>query len=895
MPASLTDQPVLLANDWKGYLRKIDPTVQPFNTLAFPSINCTVPEIDKVVPDKGKTLVGQQFTENSGMIGNKKMFTNLGGQVLEVRVWRSLLVPAKNDVIEVLYQNNWLQITEDTNPIPVGAHRYSMDDWWDSNLMPAESKNLSRLVWVNGYQDPSTKQGRVYSWTGGITAIIGVTPTTLTISATTTWRSLGFTEDAANNAYVVVHGISHQLTNPADLDTSVINVASTAGIVNGDIATSRIEEDIVPIPFDYCCENKGYMFYGNWLFQKLYQSNGFNDVARQEIIQSQALQNDLSITNSSSYTGTGSHRYKILITAVHPASNTQFFTGTGIDDGTYDTSAYTGVGNNTYKLTMVANFGFTFVGNPAIIPNSGDILTGSISGAIGRVAFLDSGGQDPQLVLLSANGFVPNDIISGSQGTPYGTVATATWEDWFQLYKNNVAITPIGYVPFIAYGLNPSISPQTVSFVDNLSITFQNATGHTPGDSFTLNLQTGAPDEFTIQLDQNTPSAPVSITGGVQNIAPGIDIIFAGTTGHIVGDYWIIQVDQAITRAWVNFYETLPIRKVGEGHIYQLASNFWTMGVQEEQIYVNMSYGQWAVVNSLLSGDQQTESLSLTPLKQASSNKVIDPWLIGNMENDLVYVTVDKNLDYIGRLQLYQLPQVDNLSDPVKLDFLECDFTGGGIEYIGKRMYITSPPQGLALCYDNLKKYWQAPKSFTEIGIPSIVGNDLFMHSNTRNQSFTMFTSTAGDNGAAYAVRIRTPYSSVGSRWKSKNSSMSFIEGYITGNPILTHRVYLGVAGCGGIFPHTVAPPAICVPPDRAPFGAGSFGSHSNGSDVFSQGSYFQEIWKGYAPILQYYFIAFELECISTNHTWALLSMGVNAIWSNTGNNNLVNQANVVQ
>jgi len=893
LPQTLIDQPSLLSNKWKGYYRKIDPTVLPLNTLTFPSVNCTIPNFDRIVPDKGKKLLGQVYTENTPIIGNKEKFVNLAGDEMEVRVWNSIDTPGKGDVIEVLYNGSWVAITETTNPLPVGVHRYSFDDWWDSNIDLSLSKNLPRLIWVNGYEDSSTKKGAVFSWTGGIVAIDSLTPTTLTIANNTPWRSLGFTEDINGDAFIVINGTSYQLVDPTDLDTDTIALASTTGITVGDIATNKIEEDEVPIPFDFCRENKGYMYYGNWKQRKLYQSNAFNHPATQLVTQSNAIQDDLTTTNDSEYTGTGVHTYKVSIDTISPPENNQVYSGTGANDAAFDTTNYSASGKNVYKVSVVADFGMTFVGTPTgwIV---GEIVQGGTSGALARVFSPDSGGSDLFLITISGT-FAVGEVVTGQSSGTFGTTASVTYQSVVQTFKNGVSYTPTGFTTFVGYQFLVNTYTNIIDgldFVIGTTNTGDNWATHDVGDYWELTISEGGADTFTVQVDDATPGGSTAITGAAQNIAPGVDIQFVSTTGHAVGDFWVITVNQKVERAWVDFYYTLPVRKPGEGYIFTLPSNFWTMDTQEEQMYVNTSYGQWVIVTTQLSGDLQSESIQMTPLKQSGSNKVIDPWLTGHIENDLVYVTVDKNLDSIGRKEFLQLPQSSNLSDPVKLDFLESTFVGGGIKYVGKRLYISSPVEGIMHCYDKLMKYWQPPKKFVEMGIPSIVGNELIVHSNIRNQSFTMFAD-ATDNGSAYTVTIRTPYTAADNRWKSKNSSMSFVEGYIEGNPQLTHTVLLEPYGCGGILPHTIDS-VVCIAADRAPLGEGPLGSHPLGSDVSINGNYFQEIYKSYSPILSYYFLAMQIECTSKNHTWSILSLGMNAMYSNTGNNSLVNPSTKV-
>jgi len=92
---------------------------------------------------------------------------------------------------------------------------------------------------------------------------------------------------------MVINGVSYQLETPSDLDTNSIDIKNTAGISIGDIATSKIEVDEVPIPFDMCRQNKRYMFYGNWDQRDLYQSNAYNRLSKISITSFQAIQNDL--------------------------------------------------------------------------------------------------------------------------------------------------------------------------------------------------------------------------------------------------------------------------------------------------------------------------------------------------------------------------------------------------------------------------------------------------------------------------------------------------------------------------------------------------------------------------------------------------------------------------
>lgn len=974
LPTALIDHPSFLAQDWQGYFHLQDPTVLPFNVLTFPSQNCSIPLKDKIVPDLGKTILGQVANEFVGFNGNQQKFKNLGGIEMEVRTFPSL-DPNLKDVVEVLYNGSWLQITQNVNPLPRGVHEVYFDQWFDTNLSPAFSLNSPRLVWVNGYEDTTTHKGLVFSWTGGIAVIVSfVANTSISIDPNTTWESLGFVnpltagvinydtlvgafvlsetitggtsgataiimtdsntsltiryvagtfvvgetitggtsgatakvtnyyapQSTGSSGNIIINGLLYTITS--GWETNILLTANTAGISVGDIATSQIETDISPIPFDMAKQNKGYMFYGNWKMRDLYMSNAFNRSSNYTITFFQGgLLNDLVIdTGTNVYTGTTESVFHIVIDSITPDVETQTFTGSGPSDAFFDTTGYSvvaGVGGaiNHYKISMMADTTLVFVGAP-FATTVGETVIGTVSGAQATVIKNITNGGVTWLgvKLLTINMFNFNEAVNFSTTVGAPVLQQAGFQNWIQGTKNNVVFnlnTGFGVLDITPLTTSPIAAAEGMP--DGLSITFVNFKFHTSGDVFGLDIRKGGIDTFQWQKDGGDFTSNIPITANAfQPLSDGVQIKFLNANGHTLGDFWNITAIPQVTRAWDNFYYALPVRRPGEGYKFRLPSNFWTMDTQEDSIYVNGSYGDWSVVSTELSSDLQSESVSLTPLKQAGALKVLYPYLTGHINDDLIFVGVDKKLNTLGRQQFLEKPQTGYLSEPVQLDFDASSFIGGRIKYLDKKVYISSPEDAILHCYDTYKKYWQPPKSFPEVALLSIVDNTLITHSNTRNQSYTMFTSTSGDNDMSYTVEIRTPYWS-GDRWNQKLSNNSFIEGYIQGNPQLIHTVYLGVEGCGGIFPHEVEP-IVCLFTDRAPFGEGPFGSHPNGSDMAIQGSYFAEIWKGYKPVLQYYFIQLGITCTAKTHSYALLGLGMNGMWAESGNNTLVNPSIVV-
>lgn len=1072
VPVLKTKSPDFSFELWKGYWNMPDPTTLTSlikeSVLTYPSVNCSIPYNDMVVPDKGKTILGVPYTETVSINGQYTKYVNKNGDQMEVRTWRSVANIALGDVVEVYWTNpvtgisSWVRITENNNPLDLAKtttdpitnitsiQRFKFTQWSDVSLNGI-SYQIPRLIWVNGTTE-------IKSWTGGITVVGTVTGTTVQTQSGKTWDSLGFPNltpapQTLTGVNITVNGILYTVTGGWDTDT--LTMASTAGISTGDIAISPPNQvtatndltinyaitsgmtyfvpnetvtgsvsgatgivssvtvgqapvlTVMPltgtfvgtdsltgsvsgatgtitnltlgaVTFDYCDTLQNYVLYGNWTSKQFYISNEYNYIATQTITGSAAVQNDMTVSQSSAYTGLGYHTYTVTIDSTHPEINIQNFysvTG-GVNNAsilTNGTTQYIGVGENKYTLAIVSDFEITH-GAVTGTWTLGEIVTGSTSLATAIVVF-DVANTNLELKWKSGV-FQPSETITGRSSGAHTTSIIVRYRNSWQFFKN-------GLQQFGAGTVTPVITG-TTTLLDGLTIIFPALYSYNVGDYWTLDIQNESADTYSVSVDGNPPVAgetgisivpqsgtltftltsvqdfvagtivqgsssgaigTIQSTNGtstmtlvnvlgifeiaetistinqtiqatgtsvtyipipidqplLQNNNQGIQIGFSSAIGHTVGDTWTITASQSVTNGYASFYYDLPVRLPGQGYIATLPSNFWTMGNQENTEYINMQNGQWWYFQRILSRNDQQETLVFEPLKVACSNKCIDPWLIGYMENDLIFVGIDKVLNLIGRLELIQLPQIGNLSKPVQNDFNNGTFTGGTIVYMNKILNITSPQQSIQFQYNNNVgcKYWNPPKTFSENGMQSIIQvngeNVLITHSNFRNQSFTMFTNSNGDgeNNDEYTITIRTPYEIFRNRWIQKQSNMAFSEGYITGKPPLIHTVFCDVNGSSGIFPHIMQPVVDSVT-DTSSLGQGSNGSHPLGSDTTTASGYWHEIWPNYADSLNWRFLAIQIDCTTTSHTYSFLSLGMNAIDANFNNNPITQTQSVL-
>lgn len=808
---SLSDQPATLFASFIGYLRHADATTIPKNALTYPSQNCFVPMRDKIVPRGGSTPLGAPFTAGKfwPVVGHKKSFGTMGGVNVEVRVSRSDNGNL-NDIIEVLYPNpltganQWYPISTGIwgvlpstlsawNSVPPGAHEYYMDSWFDTNLNPARSLNVSRLIWTNGLS-------YIFSWIGAIAPIADVSGS------------------IASNYYLTTSfgTVVFEPLFPGAYTTGEVITGSTSG------ATAVVHSFAI-----------------------------VNSVSTLATIRNSPT----NFVPGETLTG-GTSGYTSLVTSYTPPPTTWGSLGF-LDPSISGESPYININGTAY----VVNSGWSTNTIDTINPFNPTVAVGSVAFSYPR----------------ADASTVPLDVCRGNQGYMY-----YGWWKSRRYFQSN------------AFGHDASASiTNTTAILNDLVASLPVGAG---SHVFRILITSaGAPDQFQWQFDGGAPVATgVAITGGAQTLtAPGghsVTIQFGATTGHTVGDEWDIEVDQAVTQAWTNFYYTLPVRKPGEGYTYNLPSNFWTMEPQEAEMYVNTTYGEWGYIETKLSANLQSESARYVPLKQAAASKVIWPYMIGHTDNSLIYVTDNKKLDQISRQKFLELPQIGNLSNLVQLDFNECDFVAGSMEYFDKKTLINSPNQRKMLVYDNLQKYWQPPQVIPENGILSVIGNQLITHSSIRNQTFNIWVDDTqdGDNGVVYTVLARTAYAADSGRWGNSFSTFSFVEGYVLNKPPMDMNIYLDINGSSGIRSHRVRP-VLGKLPDTGPLGEGYNGEHQLGSDSYDPDPHFFELDKKSTPLkMSYHFLSMEMVCTAKNHSYEWLSLGVNRVVDNTGNNDLI-------
>lgn len=187
-----------------------------------------------------------------------------------------------------------------------------------------------------------------------------------------------------------------------------------------------------------------------------------------------------------------------------------------------------------------------------------------------------------------------------------------------------------------------------------------------------------------------------------------------------------------------------------------------------------------------LSSDNSKEAISLDKKKSSPGQGLIAPNAKVAIKNAVAFITQEPTLDTLGDVENVPSAQSRPLSDPIKDDFEQYDFSDAMMKYWKRNIVVSLPQEGIVLLYDLRGGYWQPPQMFGNIGLISISEDgDLIGHSSISNESYTLFTGT-NDNGFPIPAVMRHAWSTYGLEDLEKGFNRYKAIGYISANGILT-------------------------------------------------------------------------------------------------------------
>jgi len=279
--------------------------------------------------------------------------------------------------------------------------------------------------------------------------------------------------------------------------------------------------------------------------------------------------------------------------------------------------------------------------------------------------------------------------------------------------------------------------------------------------------------DIVTQAVITTANTPAS---GVSN-----DLIFVSKNQVYIADEQRRDVYISKNSSYTDYTFT-GARVPGEGAILTLDSCPVTIIDQEDAVYVSAGKNDWYQVVFTLSADLTKETVSIQKLKSGPQQAAQSQELTGKIKNSVIFVSQEPTLDTLGRLENINTPQSNPLSDPVKLDFNDYDFTNGHVKYFKNQTFLAVPVEGLVLIYDHANGYWQPPQNLS-ITRFSIIDGELYGHSSAVAETYKIFDATTqNDNENAISHQAVFAYRNFGRRDWKKRFDEYFHEGYIANN-----------------------------------------------------------------------------------------------------------------
>lgn len=240
-------------------------------------------------------------------------------------------------------------------------------------------------------------------------------------------------------------------------------------------------------------------------------------------------------------------------------------------------------------------------------------------------------------------------------------------------------------------------------------------------------------------------------------------------------------------------------RLPGEGALLTLDSATVGFKVQEDAMYITAGKNDWYQVTFALSSDNTKEAMSILKLKSGTRGAAQSQELIGAIKNSIIFVSNEPTLDTLGRVEQINTPQSRPLSDPIKDDFQDYDFTNGDVKYFRNQTFIAVPVEGKVLIYDHENGYWQPPQI---MGIRrfAIIGGELYGHSSSTPETYKIFDPAAlTDNGNPINSVAVFAYRNFGKRAWKKRFDEYYNEGYLMGNTVLSVTYNYDFGGFSGV------------------------------------------------------------------------------------------------
>lgn len=219
-------------------------------------------------------------------------------------------------------------------------------------------------------------------------------------------------------------------------------------------------------------------------------------------------------------------------------------------------------------------------------------------------------------------------------------------------------------------------------------------------------------------------------------------------------------------------------------------------GSDQSQATMLTSAGRdfWYRTTYQLSSDFTKETAIVKRLLTAAGQAARSQDCIVRIKNRTAFISNEPTLDELGRVENIDTPQSKPISDPIKADFDEYDFTNAHTKYHRNFIYIALPAESLVLIYNLQKQWWEAPQVLP-VRRFAIIGGELYGHSSQTAETYKLFDGTSDKSGFPIHAIAAFSYENGGNRYWQKEEDKHFSEGYISSNTVLSSVIKYDFGG----------------------------------------------------------------------------------------------------
>lgn len=345
-------------------------------------------------------------------------------------------------------------------------------------------------------------------------------------------------------------------------------------------------------------------------------------------------------------------------------------------------------------------------------------------------------------------------------------------------------------------------------------------------------------------------------------------------------------------------------RKPGDGAIKTITGYPTAFINQDEDMYLSVGKDVWyktdyeqtttSVFDAVtgLTVNTVYETLDLLQLKTTVLQGAQSQTAMTKIKNNILYLSFEPIVNTFGPVEnVYQNPQISDISSPIVNDMDAYDFTDASMVYFRQFAYLSVPKEGLVRVFnmtDPNNHYWEAPLTIP-VARFSIIDDALYGHSYQVPETYKLFDGYADNRNPIPAV-ARFSFNNFGNRSYQKDFNQMYVEGYINSNCELTLGIQYEVDGCSTDTQYELRgdnAQYVCIGgPDNSfgkqPFGKFPFGGLFNLTSSTDLPPKFRVIQT--FPRLPFYEEQTYFESQGTDQQWELLAFGPAVQMATEGN-----------